>query len=238
MTTYEEIFAPLSGGRVLDVATGSGNFIHALDAALKEYHEIIGVDTNERFAAMFEQAFAGKPVNYRQMDAAHLNFPTASFDTVCLANSLHHLDDIPSVMAEIQRVLKPGAKLIISEMYRDGQSETQLTHVYLHHWWAEIDSAQGITHNETYTRQQLVDFACELPLADWQFHDVTYLDSDPQSPELIQQLNSAIDQYRQKAEGLPNQADLQARGEALRQRVQEIGFHGATTLVAIGSHKA
>ena len=175
MTTFEEIFAPISGGRILDMATGNGNFIHTLDATLKEYTEIIGIDTSDRYATAFEQAFHSKPVQYHQMDAAKLDYPEASFDTVCIANSLHHLTDLPGVLVEMQRVLKRRGRLIISEMYRDGQTETQMSHVHLHHWWGVIDTAQGIPHNETYTRQNLIDIAQSLGISDWQFHDVAYL---------------------------------------------------------------
>jgi hypothetical protein len=80
----------------------------------------------------------------------------------------------------------------------------------------------------------LIDFAQSLELSDWQFFDVAYLDSDPKNPETLQQLNEVIDRYIQRAEGLPNQEMLQQRGKALRQRVQEIGFHGATALVQLG----
>jgi len=234
MKTFEEILAPISGGRVLDIATGRGSFIHTLDSTLKDYQEIIGIDKNQAGVAAFEQAFNGKPIHFQQMDASHLNLPNSSFDTVCIANSLHHLTDLPSVLAEMIRVLKPGGRLILSEMYRDGQTETQMTHVHLHHWWAAIDSAQGISHNETYTRQQLIDFANGLSISDWLFHDIAYLDSDPKNPEGIIQLNKAIDLYIQKTDGLHDQGALQKRGEELRQRVEEIGFHGATTLVMVG----
>ena len=100
--------------------------------------------------------------------------------------------------------------------------------------WGVIDTAQGTPHNETYTRKNLIDIAYSLDISDWQFHDVAYLDGDPKSPEIFQQLNNAIDHYIQKAEGLPNQEILQQRGEVLRRQVQEVGFHGATSLVAIG----
>ncbi len=234
MRTFEVIFATISGGRVLDVATGNGNFVQALMATLKDYDEFVAVDTSERSAPAFALAFDGKPVWFMQMDAAQLDFPDASFDTVCISNSMHHMADLPAVLGEMKRVLKPGGKFIISEMYCDGQTEPQMTHVHLHHWWGAVDTAQGVCHNETYTRQEMVDVAQGIGLSGWEFHDVAYLDGDPKAPEVIQQLNSVIDQYTQKAQGLPNQEALQARGEELRQRVSEVGFHGATALVAIG----
>lgn len=236
MQIFEEIFAPISGGRVLDVATGSGNFVQALMATLKDYDAFVAVDTSERSAPAFEKAFEGKPVKFMQMDAAQLDFPDASFDTVCISNSLHHMADLPVVLAEMKRVLKQGGKFIISEMYRDGQTEPQMTHVHMHHWWGAVDTLQGVCHNETYTRQEMLNIVEGIGLSGWEFHDVAYLDDDPKAPEVIQQLNSVIDQYIQKAQGLPNQEALQARGEELRQRVSEVGFHGATALVAIGEN--
>ncbi len=232
--TFEEIFASISGGRILDVATGNGNFIQAVIGTFKDYAEIMAVDTSERFAPAFAQAFDGKPVKFMQMDAAKLEFPDASFDTVCISNSMHHMADLPAVLDEMKRVLKPGGRFIISEMYRDGQSEPQMTHVNLHHWWGAVDTAQGVCHNETYTRQEMLTIAEGIGLSGWEFHDVAYLDDDPKGPEILQQLNSVIDQYIQKAQGLPSQEAQQARGEELRQRVSEVGFHGATALVAIG----
>ena len=54
-------------------------------------------------------------------------------------------------------ILRPGGSLIVSEMYRDDQSEAQMTHVLLHHWWGAVDRMNGIFHNETYLREELVD---------------------------------------------------------------------------------
>ena len=50
----------------------------------------------------------------RQMDAHKLDVPDASFDAVIANHMLYHLDDRPSALREICRVLKPGGKLISS----------------------------------------------------------------------------------------------------------------------------
>jgi hypothetical protein len=60
---------------------------------------------------------------------------------------------------------------------------------------------------------------------------MTDLSDDPHNPEISTELNPVFEQYIQRAEGHP---DLQARGAELRQRVAEIGFHSASTLVIIG----
>lgn len=232
MLTYKDILGNLSGGRVLDVATGSGGFIEQMLASLKDYTEIIGVDTNERAATAFCETFKANPaVHFSAMDAHHLDYPADSFDTVCISNSLHHFADPLPVLQEMKRVLRQGGMLILSEMYCDNQTETQNTHVQLHHWWAAVDTCQGIVHRQTYRRSDLVEYAAELGLSELAFHDVLDAGQDPKAPELLAELDAIIERYIQRAAGHPA---LQQQGETLRRRVHEIGFNSATTLVAVG----
>jgi len=134
MNTLQQAFGNISGGRVLDVATGNGNFGGALMENLRDYSEIIGIDTNTHALDAGRENFKQDNIRFQSMDAAHLNFPDASFDTVCIAYSLRHLANLAQTLAEMRRVLKPGGHLIVGEMHRDHQTETQLAHVYLHHW--------------------------------------------------------------------------------------------------------
>jgi ubiquinone/menaquinone biosynthesis C-methylase UbiE len=232
MPTPQDILANIPAGRVLDVATGSGGFIHFLLEGLKDYKEIIGVDNNERAQAAFAEAFKDKPnIRFQLMDANHLDFDSDSFDLVCISNSLHHFDDPQAVLRQMERVLRPGGCLLVSEMYRDGQTETQMTHVHLHHWWGAVDTVNGVTHHETYRREQLVELVSGLGLKEVAQYDLSDTSDDPHNPEISAELNPVFERYIQRAEGHP---DLQSRGAELRQRVAEIGFHSATTLVIIG----
>jgi ubiquinone/menaquinone biosynthesis C-methylase UbiE len=234
METAEESLGKLSGGYVLDVATGNGGFINFLVENLKDYREITGIDCNERPLEAAHESHAQENIHFMRMDAARMDFPDRHFDTVCIANSLHHIADLPSVLAEMRRVCKPGGHFIISEMYRDGQSETQLTHVLLHHWWAAIDTAEGIIHHETFTRQQVLEIIKKLGLDKLKYFDLKDLDLDPKEPELIQELDGIIDHYTQRLNDLDEGMELRQRGKELRQRVHAVGFHGATSLLVIG----
>jgi ubiquinone/menaquinone biosynthesis C-methylase UbiE len=234
METAEAALSELSGGHVLDVATGSGGFVTFLMENLKDYREITGIDSNERRLEAARKSHNLENVHFQLMDAAQMGFPDSQFDTVCIANSLHHMAGLPRVLTVMLRVCKPGGHIIISEMVRDGQSETQLTHVYLHHWWAVVDTAEGIIHNETFTRRQVIEIIEELDLHDLMYYDQKDLDSDPRDPELIRELDSIIDRYIQRIKDINGGAELCQRGEELRQRVHQVGFHGATTLQMIG----
>lgn len=231
MQTPKHILGHISGGRVLDLATGRGGFIHFLIEGLQDYAEIIGVDSNAGLAPAFAEAFQDQPgIHFEHKDAAQLDYEGSSFDLVCISNSLHHLDPLP-VLHQMKRVLRPGGSLLVSEMYRDGQTETQMTHVLLHHWWGAVDSVNGIFHRETYRRSELVEMVAGLGLCNEAVYDLQEPDSDPRDPEIMAELGPVFERYIQRAEGHP---DLQARGEELRRRVEEVGFHSATTLLIVG----
>ena len=226
----KELIGHISGGRVLDVATGSGGFIYLLLDGLRDYKEILGIDTKEGGKSVFAEQFAGKPVHYQQMDAAQMEFEDASFDTVCISNSLHHMPDVLRTLNEMLRVLKPGGTFIVSEMYCDNQTETQMTHVHLHHWWAAVDQTQGIFHNETFRRDAIIGPVASLELREMRVYDVVKPSENPRDPEILAQINPVIERYIERAKGHP---DLQTRGEELRQRLKETGFDGATALFIV-----
>jgi hypothetical protein len=96
-----------------------------------------------------------------------------------------------------------------------------------------VDTAKGVVHNETYTRQELLDIVSGLGLQEVAVHDLSDLSNDPKDPETVKYLTGVTDQYLQRIEGLPGEAELRARGLELRQRVEEIGFHSATSLLFI-----
>jgi ubiquinone/menaquinone biosynthesis C-methylase UbiE len=232
--TIEEALNQLTGGHVLDVATGRGGFINYLVDNLQDYSEITGIDSNELTLEAARKSHAQPNLRFLSMDAAHMDFADEHFDLVCIVNSLHHMADLPGVLSEMVRVCKPGGRLLFCEMYRDGQTETQLTHVYLHHWWAAVDSAEGITHFETLTRQQVLNIVEKLGLKNTQYFDLKDLDIDPKDQGLIHELDGIIDRFIHRAVTLKGGEDLRLRGELLRLRVHETGFHGASSLIAIG----
>ena len=234
METAEDALGKLTGGYVLDVATGGGGFVNFLMENLKDYLEITGIDCNEKPLEAARKSYSQANIHFMRMDAARIDFPDSRFDTVCISNSLHHMSDLPRVFTEMKRVCKPGGHFIIAEMYRDGQSETQLTHVLLHHWWAAVDTAEGIIHHETFTRQQVVDITHGLSLQHLDYYELKDLDLDPKEPELIHELEGIIDRYLQRTENLDNGVELHQQGEELHQRVHHVGFHGATSLLVIG----
>jgi len=224
----------VSGGRVLDVATGRGGFVEVLRDGLRDWTEIVGIDTGAAGAAAFEEAFGGDPaIRFVQVDALWPGFAAASFDTVSISSSLHHFADPAAVFDQMRSLLRPGGTLIVSEMYRDRQTETQLTNVRLHHGWAAVDTGEGIVHRETYRRAELVALVGRLGLADLRLTDVRDTDGDPRDPATVAELDAVIDRHLERCAG---RRELVARGLRLRRRLHRVGIHGAITLVAVGRH--
>jgi len=232
--TAEGALGRLSAGKVLDVATGRGGFISFLMDNLADYRQITGFDMSVSSLVTARQAYPHENIYFMLMDAACLDFSDGHFDTVCIADSLHHVKDPQAVLSEVVRVCKAGGNIIICEAFQDGQTETQLTNVYFHHWKAAVDTAEGIYHRETFTRQQVAEIIEGLGLHGLKYYELFDLESDPREPKLIQRLEEIIDHYLQRIEVLELGAELRERGLELRQRVRSVGFHGATSLLAIG----
>jgi ubiquinone/menaquinone biosynthesis C-methylase UbiE len=232
MTNVTAMLERLDAGRILDVATGSGYFLNFITDTVKSYSDAAGIDTKEEAAVPFGEMFQQNPkVHFWVMPAEKMNFPDSSFDTVCIANSLHHLENPETVLCEMRRVLKPGGTFIISEMYCDGsQLPAQQTHILLHHWWGAVDRTQNIVHNETFTRRKLFDFAENLRLAQIEMEDQIDISNDPLDPEIFLELEPVIQCYLDRA---AENSALRKQGEHLLERLRTIGFQSASSLLLL-----
>jgi SAM-dependent methyltransferase len=233
LNAFEELFSKINGGRVLDVATGEGGYITILRHYLGSFDSIMGLDVNHKLLGTARGAFDNQEIQFMQMNAEMLGFDSDSFDTVNISASLHHLENVSRVLAEMKRVLKPGGKFILTEMHRDGISEEQFTAIRIHHWAAAVDSSQGILHDRTFARQEILDFVGELNLVNMTTRDFQNTDSNPLDEKTITRIRGYLDRYHQR---LVNKSSsdvlLQQEGE-LRASLDSKGFQREPILVII-----
>lgn len=201
---------------------------------LQSYTEMVGIDVNEQAIQTARETLGQDKIQFLVMNAEQLDFEDDSFDTVSISASFHHLSNVRRVLDEVERVLKPEGNLIVAEMHRDGQTEAELSSIYLHHWVAEVDSALGRLHHRTLARQELVDYVASLGLSQFEFYDYTDRDSDPMDKTRIERLENLIDRVIQRAEEASTYGELRQRGEELRQRLYAVGAQGEPVLVVIG----
>jgi len=243
----------ISGGKVLDIATGSGNFINVLMKTLKDYDSFVGIDISKKDLESAKKRFKDQPVELLEMNAESLEFSENSFDTVSMAYSLHHLNRIDKVLAEMQRVLKPGGNLIIQEEFRDGdQTEAQKTNLLQHTWDAEIDTLLDKTHRETFTKHEIKELVNHMQLEQVEILESTrpvkclscekrYKCEDPKDEENIQDQIKEIDDNLKRLQDITDpetRRNLQKKGEELKERNKEFGNATPSTLLAVGKKRA
>lgn len=230
---FAELLGEIGAGKVLDVACGQGGFTGILKESLHDYTQIIGVDLSPEMLELARENLADSDILFEEQDAAALKFPDAVFDLVGCAFSLHHLPEPHRALAEMRRVLKPGGVLLVVEMYRDHLTNTQQTESLVHHWAAEIDTALGISHNQTFTRQQILEMVRPEEWAEASLFDLAELSFDPKGEGITKHVLETIDRVLKKAEPLPDYPAFHQRAEVLRQRVVEVGTHISTRLVML-----
>lgn len=158
MEHLKEFFKKNPNAKILDVGTGRGNFIALIDHLYKDYQEIIGIDIVDGFVKAASKDFEeNKKVKFENRDILDTGYEKESFDIVCLSNSLHHLADIKTMFEAMEALVKPGGYLLFNEMMKDHLNEQQISHQLLHHFSAKMDRANGLTHNETYNRADIIN---------------------------------------------------------------------------------
>ncbi|MBN1327294.1 MAG: methyltransferase domain-containing protein [Candidatus Cloacimonetes bacterium] len=224
----------ISGGKILDIATGKGEFVHLLASTLKNFTEIIGIDTSDFMLELAKKNLSDNRIKFINMDAKNLQFADQNFNIVSISNSLHHFNNLKEIMDEMKRILKPDGFFIVNEMYCDeDQSEAQKNHISLHHWCSEIDTRQGIIHKRTYTRNQIKKILQETDLKDVEIYDYTFPMENSHDPEIITRLWETIDKYIEKISTHPDYLALKQQGELLKENLNLVGFAPASILLII-----
>jgi demethylmenaquinone methyltransferase/2-methoxy-6-polyprenyl-1,4-benzoquinol methylase len=98
--------------RVLDLATGSGDVLLALQRHRAYTESAVGADF---CLPMLQRARAKKARNLLVGDGLHLPFPAASFDAVTIAWGLRNFADRLAGLREMRRVLRPGGRAYVLE---------------------------------------------------------------------------------------------------------------------------
>ncbi len=226
----------ISGGKVLDVATGGGSFVGRLTECLADYSEIIAIDVIDKYLQEAQNAFEKEKISnvtFVNMNGENLEFDDDSFDTVSISNSLHHLTNIEKTLNEMKRVLKPSGLFIISEMYRDNQNELQQMNVDFHDWWSEVDRRTGVSHNKTFKRQELIDISKAMELKNYEFVDQIWEIEKPKEEEMLNSIVARCDEYIERIKDHPDGSMLKEKGEKLKERLFEIGWGSAKQLIII-----
>ena len=128
------LLKPFQPQRVMDVATGTGDF------AIQAYHilhpqELIGTDISEGMMnigrAKVKQAGLDKHISFAKEDCTSLSFPDHRFDAITVAFGIRNFEHLDQGLQEMYRVLVPGGHLVILELSEpEGFPMKQLYAIY------------------------------------------------------------------------------------------------------------
>jgi len=111
-----ELTAPSGNERLLDVATGTG-FL-AFEFA-KHVREVVGIDFTDEMLAIAKQYRTDKSVGnvtFETADVESLPFGESCFDIASCRFAFHHFLHPETAISEMARVLRPGGKIVISDI--------------------------------------------------------------------------------------------------------------------------
>ncbi|MFI5185705.1 MAG: bifunctional demethylmenaquinone methyltransferase/2-methoxy-6-polyprenyl-1,4-benzoquinol methylase UbiE [Chitinophagales bacterium] len=108
-------------GRILDVATGTGDMA-IIACGLLRPEKIIGIDISEQMLELgrkkVEKEGLTSIIELQTGDSETIKFADNSFDAVMVAFGVRNFERLENGLKEMLRVLKPGGKLVVLEFSR------------------------------------------------------------------------------------------------------------------------
>ncbi len=112
-TRLAEVVRVPEGGRLLDIACGNGRLLKMLRQTRR--FEGYGTDISD---AMVRTARRDLPdMTFCTAPAEKLPFDDGFFDAVTVCTAFHHFPDVAAFAREAHRVLAPGGRLYIADVY-------------------------------------------------------------------------------------------------------------------------
>jgi len=118
-------YLPEKNAKVLEVGCATGSLL----AAIREYgHDVTGIDISPRFAKEAKELY---DLDVQVGDMASADFPQQHFDMIILLGTVSNLQDIPTTLIRIRKMLKIGGALIFN--FPDANSLT--ARLYGERYW-------------------------------------------------------------------------------------------------------
>ncbi len=106
-----------SPDRVLDVGCGTGLLLRELRRRVPDATQLTGIDAAGPMVAVARAQQSDPRLTYAQGRAEHLPFAGGSFDLLVSTTSFDHWEDQAAGLAECRRVLAPGGRLVLTDLF-------------------------------------------------------------------------------------------------------------------------
>jgi ubiquinone/menaquinone biosynthesis C-methylase UbiE len=125
-----EALAPRPGETVLEVGPGTGYYTLSMARSLTPGGTLHIADVQgemlDHTMARAREAGVGN-IEAREADAARLPYADGSFDAAFLVAVLGEIPDQDAALRELRRVLRPGGRLVVGELFGDPHMVTERT---------------------------------------------------------------------------------------------------------------
>ncbi len=131
-----ELLAAVPGEVILEIGVGTGYALKEIAAAVGSGGRACGLDITPRMLELTEKRLRRAELNDRvnlfEGDARKIPYEDGKFEAVYMAGTLELFDtpDIPKVLGEIRRVLKPGGRLCVASLTREGREKSLFVRIY------------------------------------------------------------------------------------------------------------
>jgi SAM-dependent methyltransferase len=147
-------FIPEKKGTILDVACGKG----ATTAYLLKYYlpqDITGINISER---QLERARNNAPgCTFRLMSATQLDLPPDVFDAVLCVEAAFHFDTREKFLEEALRVLRPGGRLVVSDILMTLEAERKRDTRTEKNYVRDLEEYRGILERTGFREVEVID---------------------------------------------------------------------------------
>ncbi len=121
-TRLREILEPVPGERVLEVGPGTGYYTLPVAEWLGPEGRLDVFDLQQEMLDHTMRRAGGRGlvnITPAQGDARQLPYDDATFDAAYLVTVLGEIPDQAAALAELRRVLEPGGRLVVGELFGD-----------------------------------------------------------------------------------------------------------------------
>lgn len=145
--------AAIAPDHILDVATGTGDLAIAAAKAMKT--QIVGVDIAEQMLEVGRKKIKAQQLDdviaLRSGDSEHLPFADGSFDVVMCAYGVRNFEHLEKGLRDMQRVLRPGGKLVILEFSHPGRFPVKQLYRFYFRYILPLFGRMVSKHSSAYT---------------------------------------------------------------------------------------